>query len=265
MRTELWTRLMNHLIDADLQAWIDEELDPGDRIRVADHLASCSDCRDALSELRAAAELFGQALVLYDEGVRRSSARASRVGRRRLVRSLPRWAGRAAAVTLLLGGAAAAAVIPGSPLRELFLGSDVVETNPAPSRIATIDTGAAPGASITVPPLAGRLRIRITGFPVGARIRIVLTDRAVVVASLPDGEPYARFVVAEGSLEVVGPGSDGAPQAGNSLVLQLPRQIKSGVVELNGVVVARVSSGRIDAERQVSRLGDEEVIIEVGG
>ncbi len=256
---------MNHLTDTDLQAWLDEELDPGDRIRVADHLASCSDCRDALSELRAAAELFSAALVLHDEGVRRSSERGSSVGTRRVVRLLPRWVGRAAAVTILLGGAAVAAVIPGSPLRELIVGSDVVETNSAPAGTATIHVGAPPGASITVRPLAGMLRIRVTDFPSGTRIRIALTDRAVAVASLPDGEPNARFVIAAGLLEVVGPGSDGALQAGYGLVLQLPRQIELGVVELNGVVVARVSSGRIDAERLVSRVGDEEVIIEVGG
>lgn len=256
---------MNHLTDTDLQAWIDEELDPGDRIRVADHLALCSDCRNALSELRAAAELFSEALALHDEGMQDSSERGSRVGTRRSLLAVPRWVGRAAAVTLLLGGAAAAAVIPGSPVRELFVGSDVVDTNPVRAEIATIDVGEPPGASITVRPLSGRLRIRITDFPSGTRIRIALTDRAVAVASLPDGEPNARFVVAAGLLEVVGPGSDGAPQAGNGLVLRLPRQIKSGVVELDGVVGARVSNGRIDAERQVSRVGDDEVIIAVGG
>ena len=256
---------MNHLIDADLQAWIDEELDPGDRIRVADHLASCSDCRHLLTELRAAAELFSEALLLHDEGMRQSSEGGSGAGGRRILLSFPRWAGRAAAVTILLGGAAVAAVLPGSPLRDLIVGTDEVETTPAPARITTDDAGSTPGASITVRPIAGRLQIRITDFPRGTRVRIVLTDRAVAVASLPDGEPNARFVVAAGLLEVVGPGSDGTPEEGNGIVLQLPRQIKSGVVELNGIVGARVSNGRIDAERQVSRVGDGEVIIEVGG
>ncbi len=255
---------MNHLTDAVLQAWIDEELDPADRVQVADHLASCSACRNTLAELRATAELFTGALVSYDESIMRSSQREMSVGRTHGSRTLPRWVGRAAAVTLLLGGAAVAAVIPGSPLRELIRGPDATEVTPAPEEIAAIDLGISSGASITVRPLDGRIRIRINGFPAGTRVRIVLINGALAVASLPDGEPNARFVVAAGLLEVVGPGSGSALQEDVGLILQLPRLVQSGVVELNGVVEARVSGGRIVAERQVSRLGDEEVIIEVG-
>jgi hypothetical protein len=101
-------------------------------------------------------------------------------------------------------------------------------------------------------------------YPVGTRIRIALTDGTDAVASLPDGEPNARFVVAAGLLEVLGPGHNRVPQEDIGVDLQLPRGIQSGVVELNGVVAVRVSNGRIVAERQVSRLGDREVIIEIG-
>ena len=255
---------MNHLTDDVLQTWIDQELDPTDRVQVADHLASCSDCRDKLGELRATAELFTEALVFYDEGVMRSSQRKMSAGMTHGSRMLPRWVGRAAAVTLLLGGAAVAAVIPGSPLRELIRGPDAPDVIAAPEEIVAVEPEVSSGASITVRPLEGRIRIRINGFPAGTRVRIVLTDGALVVANLPDGEPNARFVVAAGLLEVVGPGSGSALQEDIGLVLQLPRRVQSGVVELNGVVGARVSGGRIVAERQVSRLGDEEVIIEVG-
>jgi len=256
---------MNHLTDAELQAWIDEELDPGNRVQVADHLVSCVDCRHALSELQAAAELFSKALALHDERLRRTADRQLSGGWTRGIRTLPRWVGRAAAMTLLLGGAAAAAVVPGSPLRELILGSDTVKTVPASDGIVAVETELLSGASITVRPLEGRILIRIREFPAGTRIRIVLTEGALAVASLPDGEPNARFVVAAGLLEVVGPGSNSVTQESIGLVLQLPRRIRSGVVELDGVVGARVSGGRIVAERQVSRVGDDEVIIEVGG
>ena len=81
-------RLMNHLTEADLQSWSDEELDPADRIRVADHLASCPDCRRELGDLRAASELFRDALVLHDEGIVTAGVRN---GARK---ALPRWIGR---------------------------------------------------------------------------------------------------------------------------------------------------------------------------
>lgn len=256
---------MNHLTDADLQAWIDEELDPGNRVQVADHLASCNDCRDSLTELRAAATLFSEALVLHDEAMKRPSTDKRSSGRPRGIRMPQKWFGRAAAVMLLLGGAAAAAVVPGSPLREWIRGSDAVVAISTSESAATIETGRSPGASITVPLLEGRLRIRIKEFPVGTQIRILLTDGALAVASLPDDELNARFVVAAGLLEVVGPGSNSASHEGIGLVLQVPRRIQSGVVELDGVIGARISGGRIVAERQVSRLEDREVIIVVGG
>lgn len=255
---------MNHLSDAELQAWIDEELDAGDRVHVADHLASCSDCRNLLNELRATAALFSQALEMHDEDLRRPSDHERPVRRSGGIWTLPRWVGRAAAVTLLLGGAAVAAVIPGSPLRERILGTDDVAPSSAPEARATSVPDVSPGASIMVRPLEGRLRIRVMQYPVGTRIRIALTDGADAVASLPDGEPNARFVVAAGLLEVLGPGHNSVPQEDIGVDLQLPRGIQSGVVELNGVVAARVSNGRIVAERQVSRLGDREVIIEIG-
>jgi len=219
---------MNHLTDAVLQAWIDEELDPADRVQVADHLASCTACRNTLGELRATAELFTGALVFYDESIMRSSQREMSVGRTHGSRTLPRWVGRAAAVTLLLGGAAVAAVIPGSPLRELIRGPDATEVIPAPEEIAGMELGLSSGASITVRPFDGRIRIRINGFPAGTRVRIVLTDGALAVANLPDGEPNARFVVAAGLLEVVGPGSGSALQEEVGLILQLPRLVQSG-------------------------------------
>jgi hypothetical protein len=254
---------MNHLTDADLQAWIDDELDPGVRVQVADHLASCGDCRASLSELRAAADLFSEAIALHDEGFP-SHSQHQRVRSPRGIRALPTWVGRAAAVTLLVGGAAAAAVVPGSPLRDLILGSDAVETVRAPESIAAGEDQMVAGASITVRPLEGRIRIRISEFPAGTQIHITLTEGELAVANLPQGEPNGRFVVAAGLLEVVGPGPNTVSQDEIGLVLQLPSRLQSGVVELNGVVGARVSGGRIVAERQVSRLGDKEVIIEVG-
>jgi len=252
---------MIHLVDADLQAWMDEELDPGDRIRVAEHLASCADCRDELAELRGAADLFRDSLVVHDEVARmRGRSGAARI---RTARRLPRWAGRAAAVTLLVGGAAAAAIVPGSPLRGLIVGNGPAEIG-QPVEIVATELPEAPGASISVRLSAGELRVRVREFPGGTRIRIMLIERPVGVASLPHGDASARFVVAAGLLEVVGPGSDGVALPGDGVVLQLPRRMSLGVVEVDGHIAARVSGGRIEAQRQVSDSGDG-VVIEVGG
>ncbi len=252
---------MNHLADAELQAWIDEELDPGDRIRVADHLASCADCRGLLAQLRGAADLFRDSLVVHDELV---LMRAGRPGaaQTRTTRRLPRWAGRAAAVTLLVGGAAAAAIVPGSPLRGLIVGSDADETQP--TEVVANAVPETSGASISVRPSAGELRVRVREFPAGTRIRIMLIERPLGVASLPHGDADARFIVAAGLLEVVGPGREGPALPGDGVVLQLPRRMSYGVVEVDGDIVARVSGGSVEAPRQVSDSGDG-VVIEVGG
>jgi len=248
---------MRHLTEADLQSWIDEELDPTERIRVADHLAACVDCRRELGELRAASELFSHALVFHDESI----VTASQPGGAR--KALPRWVGRAAAITLLLGGAAIAAVVPGSPLREFLVGPASVEPIAGPGVAAVAEDSEGP--SIRVRPVDGALRVRIRAFPGGTNIRIVLTDEPVAVANLPQGEANARFIVASGMLEVVGPGEGRAPAEGDGLVLRLPGWMNAGIVELDGAVVARVSEGRVSAERRVTRSGDGEVVIQVGG
>lgn len=256
---------MNHLADADLQAWIDEELDPGDRVSVADHLASCGYCRSALGELRAAADLFRDALVVHDESMRGRRAGEPAAAGWSGVWKPPRWAGRAAAVTLLIGGATAAAIVPGSPFRDLIFGDDVEPVAEQPAETSSTELPATPGTSISVRPVGGDLRVRVLGFPAGTRIRIMLSDRPVGVASLPDGEANARFVVAAGLLEVVGPGGDGITSTGDGVILQLPRRLRSGVVEVDGAIAVRVSGGRIVAQRQVSGAGDGGVVIEVGG
>lgn len=256
MPMETRMRLMNHLTEADLQSWIDAELDSVERNRVADHLAACADCRRELGILRAASELFRDALVLHDEGIIAAG------GRDKARRALPRWAGRVAAITLLVGGAAIAAVVPGSPLRALFVEPEPVELTDTTPGTTVSDVN---GASISVRPVARELRVRIRDFPAGTTVRLVLTDAQVAVANLPHGEATARFVVAAGMLEVLGPGSEQNALEGDGLVVQLPSWLDAGIVELDGEVVARVSDGRISAERQVTRLGDGEVVIEVGG
>lgn len=268
---------MEHLTEAELQAWIDRELDPGEHARVNGHLEDCADCRRELQALRSAAETFSAVMLDYDEAL--AAEAADRDAGEPLAapgapdhaagpssRLVPRWIGRAAGLVLLLGAAAAAAMVPGSPLRGLF----VDETPDSPAASVEVEPPAAipaeAGASITVRPDENRLTVRVRDFPRGTRLALQLTDRDVAVASLPDEAPDARFIVASGMLDVIGPGAsaEGSTPVG-TVTLRLPRLLENGVVELDGEVVARVSDGRLSTLRQVSSTGDDEAVFEVGG
>lgn len=266
---------MEHLSEAELQAWIDRELDPAEHGRVNRHLEDCAACRRDLQALRSAAETFSGAMLDYDAALAAEQAdeaipTGAPATHDRIAdgpaRFLPRWVGRVAALVLLLGAAAAAAMVPGSPLRGLFVDEEP-DSPPAPAAVeipAPIPVDA--GASITVRPHENRLTVRIRDFPPGTRLVLRLVDRDVAVASLPDEASDARFIVASGVLDVVGPGASaqGSAQAG-TVTLRLPRLLESGVVELDGEAVARVDDGRLSTLRQVSSAGGDEAVFEVGG
>jgi hypothetical protein len=253
---------MDHLTEAELQAWIDRELDRDEHARVSRHLEDCPACRSLLGELRAAAETFSGAMLRYDEDLAAGTGR-TQTERRSAARRWPRWASRAAAVVLLLGAAAAAAMVPGSPFRALFTEPAAPAVEILPESGSAVDSPVEAGASITVKPLDGRLTVRVTEFPAGTRVLLRLSDLPDAMASLPDGAANARFIVSSGTLEVVGPGEADDPSDG-PLVLRLPRSLASGVVELEDTAVARVSDGRLITLRQVSRTGDE-AVLEIGG
>ena len=265
---------MDHLTEAELQAWIDRELDRDEHARVTGHLEDCAACRRNVQSLRSAAATFSAAMADYDGALEAEADEASDVAvpgrndrpageRPRLV---PRWVGRAAAIVLLLGAAAAAAMVPGSPLRTLLFESESVVT---PTPVAVEPPAALagdPGASITVHPHENRLTVRVADFPAGTRLVLRLVDREEAIASLPDGAPDARFIVASGTLDVIGPGASAeASTPAGTVTLRLPRTLDIGVVELDGETVARVSDGRLSTLRQVSSAGDDEAVFEVGG
>lgn len=265
---------MDHLTEADLQAWIDRELDPDEHVRVTGHLEDCAACRRRLQALRSAAAIFSAAMGEYDRALMAEAdetsdvavpARDDRTAGERS-RLAPRWVGRAAAIVLLLGTAAAAAMVPGSPLRALlFEPGPVVTPTPVAVEPPALPAGD-PGASITVHPHENRLTVRVADFPVGTRLVLRLVDREEAIASLPDGAPDARFIVASGTLDVIGPGASAeGPTPAGTVTLRLPRTLDIGVVELDGETVARVSDGRLSTLRQVSSAGDDQAVFEVGG
>lgn len=250
---------MDHLTEAEIQTWLDRELEPDERARVGRHLEQCSACRRVTAELRAAAEAFSAAMLRYDEDLARPAVRRPRAP------MLPRWASRAAAVVLLLGAAAAAAMVPGSPLRDLLFGppAELGTPAPPPAEAPAIPSAVVEGASITVSPQDGRLTVRIADFAPGTRIVVSLTGRSEAVANLPDGARTARFVVASGTLDIIGSGA-AAEEIDGDIRVELPRALRAGSVELDGTAVVWVNAGRMITLRQVSRTGDE-AVFEVGG
>lgn len=262
---------MEHLTEAELQNWIDRELDPAERSRVSRHLEGCGTCRSVVAELRAAAETFSAAMLRYDDalaaeaGVTPGGApppfrpHEGAAG----LRAVPRWVGRAAALVLLLGAAAAAAMVPGSPLRDLLVAPEPELPVAPPAELQPAAPELVSAASITLRPQEGVLTVRIRNFAPGTRVKVSLTDRAEAVASLPDGAPNARFVVASATLDVIGAGVPAAELDG-MVEVRLPRSLQAGAVELDGATVAQVTAGRLITLRQVSRTGDE-AVFEVGG
>lgn len=259
---------MQHLTESDLQAWIDRELASGDQPRVSGHLEDCAACRRELGELRRASELFSAAMHAYDDDLTAVTppARADVARRWFGVRSSSR-VGRAAAIFLVAAAAVAAAVVPGSPLRELW-------ESEAAQPPATVEQGtqlpeivaSSVGASITVRPREGRLTVRVRNFAAGTQVIVRLTEGSAAVATLPDGAENARFIVALGVLELVGPGGRTAEsEEVEAIEIHLPRTLTAAVVEIDGSSAARVTGGALISLRPVVRDSAGEAVFEIGG
>lgn len=259
---------MGHLTEADLQAWIDRELPPEDQARANGHLEDCADCRRELGDLRRSSEMFSTALHAYDDdltkGRRATGHRAGRGG----ARVTPGRVGRAAVIFLVVAGAAAAAVVPGSPLRGLW---DRDAVGPpsivVPAPVTQPAAGVPPtGASITVRPRDDRLTVRVRDFAPRTRVVIRLTEGSAAVATLPDGAENARFIVASGVLELVGPGArtDESGEA-EEIEILLPRSLVHGAVEVDGTTAVLVKDGELIMLRPDSGQSADEAVFDIGG
>jgi hypothetical protein len=262
---------MQHLTESDLQAWIDGELAPGDLPRVNEHLEACAACRRELGDLRRASEVFSAAMHVYDDDLMPATPPAAEWAPRRAGAfggfSSSR-VGRAAAIFLVAAAAVAAAVVPGSPLRGLWAPGATEAppiatpgTEPLEELVPTV------GASITVRPRDGRLTVRVRAFAPGTRVVVRLTDGSAAVATLPDGAENARFIVASGVLELVGPGVRTAePGEVEEIEIHLPRTLTAAVVEIDGSTSARVAGGALITLGPVVRdSAGEEAVFDIGG
>jgi anti-sigma factor RsiW len=50
--------MIRHLPEEQISAWVDRQLDPGERDQVEDHLRDCAECRAVANEMSAMAEVF---------------------------------------------------------------------------------------------------------------------------------------------------------------------------------------------------------------
>lgn len=258
---------MQHLTESDLQAWIDRELASGDQPRVSGHLEDCAACRRELGELRRVSEVFSAAMHAYDDDLTAATPAVAAVARRPFGILSSSRVGRAAAIFLVAAAAVAAAVVPGSPLREIWEPEAAEPAAIARPGTRPVEEIVSPvGASITIRPREGRLTVRVRDFAPGTRVLVRLSEGSAAVASLPDGAENARFIVASGVLELVGPGNRTAkPDEGEEIEILLPRTLTAAVVEIDGRAVARVTGGKLVSLGPVVRDSVGEAVFDIGG
>ncbi|MCL7965622.1 MAG: zf-HC2 domain-containing protein [marine benthic group bacterium] len=252
---------MDHRTDAELQAYLDAELDGAESAGVAAHLMVCTACRARLGELRLAGDRFRAALAELDSTLPSGSLRP-RIGwiRRRGTRSALR-----AAVLLLAVAGAASAVVPGSPLRALIerLVSGEVASVPieAPTPEA-VPESAPPGiTSVTVSPVGGRVNIVVRQFAPGTTLRVRYATGNDVRARLVSGQDGVRFSVGEGSLFVVG--SESAQPS--EILFELPRGLEFATLEVDGKRELVASPEGFRRPGDSGELSQDDVVLRVGG
>lgn len=225
---------MNHPDEGRLQAFLDEELPPEERARVAEHLLTCAGCRATRDELARANAVFSEAVAALDVAEPRRSAPVLE-GRRFRSGSLVK-----AAALILLVAAAASAAVPGSPVREWIV--DVVEPEPP---VAEMEPVEAPPAE---PPVPVGVSIRPeTGVTIvlreleGSIIRLVETAGERVSVSAIRAETDPVFSTSAGRIEVRG-------GVGGEVVIELPRSLAAARVLVDGQVYAVKEAGELQAK-----------------
>lgn len=228
---------MKHLDDGMLQAFLDDELRPGERVDAAEHLLGCRRCQIAKDELVRAHSVFSEAVSLLDVEPAGSppavAGRRLRLGGAAFVK--------AASLVLLLSAAASAAV-PGSPVREWI--ERTVRSEPAAEEastleVETVDPGpAGPSAPAGVSlPARGGVDVVLSGLR-GSTIRLVETDGRNVAVSTLDAETDPAFRTSAGRIEV----RDGV---GGEVTVEMPRSLRTGRLVVDGELYAECESGAL--------------------
>jgi len=247
-----------HIEDAALIALIDEESTADEKESLRSHLASCDRCAGQLEALRFADRRVRAGLELLDAPtppsempaalltasrqavtpIRASATRGGGIGRRSV----------ATAAGLILFLAAAAYAVPGSPVRAI-----VSRSASAIATLFGVDAGPAdPGpGQVGVAPVGGAVRISI--LEASADLRITIRATPASQASVAARE--AEFAVESGEIQV--------RDAAGDMTIALPTAAEA-VVEVNGVVVARLLDGAL-ARANGADASPATIIVETGG
>ncbi len=244
---------MTHLSEGAIVALRD-----GERAAEHDlaHLEACDACREAETAARARSAMVSDALALLDDPVDTASAKAHvrrRIDERRSSRSPLSWSrlplGRAAAILLVTAGAASA--LPGSPVRDWWLGSS---GEPAPLVEPATVTGAEPpaqtprptGIAVAVPD--GRIAVVVRGTEPGTVVDVVWQGDATARISAPAG---SGFTYGDGRAEV-----SATPGA---IEVRLPRSATLATVEVEGALYLRRSAAGLEVLGPAVERGDDRI------
>lgn len=235
-------RMMNHLNEGLIQAYLDDEVSLRERELVEVHLAQCAVCAGKLQEQRDMAEAVSLGLGLLDvsppAGVSPQVLRARAHASRRCG-AFPGWLKPArpsllkAAVLLLGFSAVTAAALPGSPLREWALAvwqRGAGESVPEAAAVAIpLAQDSVMGGGVSIVPAGGRVRIVLERPAPSTEIRVRLVDDERAGVQALKGLSDAVFKTGSGRIEVVG-GTAG------TLHVEIPRSVVYASVEVDGVV-----------------------------
>lgn len=238
---------MTHLDEGTLVAHLDGEIRGAEAEAIREHLDRCGRCAERVELLEAHRAVVRRAVAALDlpapvdaarERLRERTARRRRplgVGRRALAR---------AAVLLLLVAGAAADQLPGSPVRgwlgEVLDGVRSALVGEPDQTAPAVPDGDATGpveSGVRVAPADGRVRIALTGLPPGSRIDVRLVDGSEAGVR---GTGGGRYRTAPGVIEVVGPGS--------RVQVEIPREVASATVEVDGRLYLTKEGGRLEVE-----------------
>jgi anti-sigma factor RsiW len=283
---------MNHPGDGLLQAYIDGEVTGDEKSSLVAHVSACADCGRELEELQAAAATFSSAMSLFGgtseaaipavDAARqrvRSAARSSHTGSHepivisleehrasgRAARFAAGGLARAAALVLLLAGGAAA-MIPGSPVRRwLAMGWDLIAGSPTETSVPVAVTTPAPaparpmvpGAEMSIAPSNGSVRVQVWASAGAGRLKVRLVDSDRATFQADSSAHQVAFRSARGSIEILNLGTADAE-------IQLPRSLRSAVVEINGKQYLVKEAGQLRTTGPVVSRTDDEVVFRTG-
>lgn len=236
-----------HASDDILLAFLDREVEAGERYEIGEHLDRCEACAARLAELRAASHHTREALEALDVGPpwsgmpARLADAASGEAEAESIRPIAtapstrrarRLSGRAMAVaaSLVLLLAAGAWAIPGSPIRDWLSRSAAVVAElfgSGGAETAVVGTQDDAGSGVFVEPLNGEVRVSVHGPDAGALVRISVTDAAHASVRATGG----RYRVGPGSIEILEPSGE--------IAIEIPRATSEARVEIDGHVVVR--------------------------